>query len=44
MIQELRPTLQELGISTPEELGIDQVWFLKAANKQVGSLLFNRYF
>ncbi|XP_072291454.1 cytochrome c oxidase subunit 5Aa [Eucyclogobius newberryi] len=25
VIQELRPTLDELGISTPEELGIDQV-------------------
>lgn len=26
VIQELNPTLQELGISTPEELGIDKVW------------------
>ncbi|KAM9853980.1 cytochrome c oxidase subunit 5Aa isoform 2-T2 [Aulostomus maculatus] len=25
VIQELRPTLDELGISTPEELGIDKV-------------------
>uniref|UniRef100_A0A3Q0SID7 Cytochrome c oxidase subunit 5A, mitochondrial n=1 Tax=Amphilophus citrinellus TaxID=61819 RepID=A0A3Q0SID7_AMPCI len=25
VIQELRPTLNELGISTPEELGIDKV-------------------
>jgi len=25
LIQELRPTLDELGISTPEELGIDKV-------------------
>jgi len=25
LIQELRPTLNELGISTPEELGIDKV-------------------
>uniref|UniRef100_A0AAY4B492 Cytochrome c oxidase subunit 5A, mitochondrial n=2 Tax=Denticeps clupeoides TaxID=299321 RepID=A0AAY4B492_9TELE len=25
VIQELRPTLQELGISTPEELGIDKI-------------------
>ncbi|RXN15504.1 cytochrome c oxidase subunit mitochondrial-like protein [Labeo rohita] len=25
VIQELKPTLQELGISTPEELGIDKI-------------------
>uniref|UniRef100_A0A8C8W756 Cytochrome c oxidase subunit 5A, mitochondrial n=1 Tax=Peromyscus maniculatus bairdii TaxID=230844 RepID=A0A8C8W756_PERMB len=25
VIQELRPTLNELGISTPEELGLDKV-------------------
>lgn len=25
LIQELRPTLDELGISTPEELGIDKI-------------------
>uniref|UniRef100_A0A3B3ZVG0 Cytochrome c oxidase subunit 5A, mitochondrial n=1 Tax=Periophthalmus magnuspinnatus TaxID=409849 RepID=A0A3B3ZVG0_9GOBI len=25
VIQELRPTLEELGISTPEELGIDKI-------------------
>lgn len=25
VIQELRPTLDELGISTPEELGIDKL-------------------
>lgn len=25
VIQELRPTLEELGISTPEELGIDKL-------------------
>uniref|UniRef100_A0A2K6QCB2 Cytochrome c oxidase subunit 5A, mitochondrial n=1 Tax=Rhinopithecus roxellana TaxID=61622 RepID=A0A2K6QCB2_RHIRO len=25
IIQELRPTLNELGISTPEELGLDKV-------------------
>lgn len=25
LIQELKPTLDELGISTPEELGIDKV-------------------
>lgn len=25
VIQELRPTLSELGISTPEELGIDKL-------------------
>ncbi|XP_023153408.2 cytochrome c oxidase subunit 5A, mitochondrial [Amphiprion ocellaris] len=25
LIQELRPTLNELGISTPEELGIDKI-------------------
>ncbi|KAJ8247931.1 hypothetical protein GJAV_G00252230 [Gymnothorax javanicus] len=25
LIEELRPTLEELGISTPEELGIDRV-------------------
>jgi len=25
LIQELKPTLEELGISTPEELGIDKV-------------------
>lgn len=25
VIQELRPTLNELGISTPEELGIDKI-------------------
>lgn len=24
VIQELRPTLSELGISTPEELGLDK--------------------
>uniref|UniRef100_A0A2K5EJP0 Cytochrome c oxidase subunit 5A, mitochondrial n=1 Tax=Aotus nancymaae TaxID=37293 RepID=A0A2K5EJP0_AOTNA len=26
VIQELRPTLNELGISTPEELGLDKVY------------------
>lgn len=25
LIQELKPTLAELGISTPEELGIDKL-------------------
>lgn len=25
LIQELKPTLSELGISTPEELGIDKL-------------------